>query len=103
MIWINICPIVRSILTRRGGCHAHSSSNLGYDVAVVIRRAVVGQASSPVQTTRAPQSGGDQSKLMNQKQKDGHQLNRMMDQRDWDHRKAGRDWKMRGEHQNLGH
>ena len=76
---------------------------LSYAVPCLAKEAGKTQASSPVRTTRAPQSGEDQSKLMKQKQKDGHQLNRMMDQRDWDHRKAGRDWKMRGEHQNLGH
>ncbi|WP_128926413.1 hypothetical protein [Bradyrhizobium guangxiense] len=76
---------------------------LSYVVPCLAKEAGKSRASSPAQTTRSPQPGEAQSKLMNQKQKDEHQLNRMMDQRDWDHRKAGRDWKMRGEHEDLGH
>lgn len=56
------------------------------------------ERSSPALT-----NGEGQPKVTNQKQKDTHRLQRMMDQRDWDHRKAGRVWRMRGDKENLGH
>lgn len=61
------------------------------------------QASSPAQAAQSQPSGEARSKTTDPKQKDSHRLERMMDQRDWDHRKAGRDWRLRGEHENLGH
>lgn len=75
---------------------------LSFAVPCFAKEAGKAQASSPAEKTQSQQPGEGQSKLTNQKQKDSHRLNRTMDQRDWDHRKAGRDWQMRGEHENLG-
>ncbi len=59
--------------------------------------------SSPAQTTRAHEPGEAQPRAANQRRKATHHLERMMNQRDWDHRKAGRDWRMRDDHENTGH
>ena len=59
--------------------------------------------SSPALTTRSQEPGEGQPKATNQRRNDTHRLDQMMDQRDWDHRKAGRDWRMRGSSENLGH
>lgn len=59
--------------------------------------------SSPALTTRAQEPAESQPKAANQRRKDTHRLQQMMNRRDWDHRKAGRDWRMRGDHENLGH
>ncbi len=61
------------------------------------------QRSSGALIAQSQQSGEGQLKVKNHRRKDTHRLQRMMDQRDWDHRKAGRDWQMRGDHENLGH
>lgn len=59
--------------------------------------------SSPALTTQSQEPGEGQPRVTNQRRKDTHRLNHMMDQRDWDHRKAGRDWRMRSNSENLGH
>lgn len=59
--------------------------------------------SSQALTAQSQVSGEGQLKVKNHRRKDTHRLERMMDQRDWDHRKTGRDWRMRGDHENLGH
>lgn len=59
--------------------------------------------SSPALTTRSQEPAEGQPKATNQRSKDTHRLQQMMDQRDWDHRKAGRDWRMRRNSENLGH
>lgn len=59
------------------------------------------ETGKPDRSSPALTNGEGQPKAMNQK--DTHRLQRMMDQRDWDHRKAGRDWRMRGDKENLGH
>lgn len=59
--------------------------------------------SSSPSTTRSQELGESQPRPTNQKRKDTHRLNQMMDQRDWDHRKPGRDWRMRDNGENLGH
>lgn len=59
------------------------------------------EAPSPAQSARS-QPPEVQPKTTNQR-KDIHGLERMMDQRDWDHRKTGRDWRMRRDNDNLGH
>lgn len=59
--------------------------------------------SSPASTTRSQEHGEAQPKVANQRRKATHHLERMMNQRDWDHRKAGRDWRMRDDRENSGH
>jgi len=59
--------------------------------------------SSPALTTQSQEPREGQPRVTNQRRKDTHRLNQMMDQRDWDHRKAGRDWRMRDDNENLGH
>ena len=46
--------------------------------------------STPAQT-----NGEGPPKATDQKQTDTYRLKRMMDERDWDHRKAGRQWRQR--------
>jgi hypothetical protein len=58
------------------------------------------ERSSPALTQ---ESGEGQPRATNQRRKEIHQLDRMIDQRDWDHRKPGRDWRMRGNDKDLGH
>jgi len=59
------------------------------------------EIAKPERSSPALTSGEGQPKAT--KQKDTHRLQGMMDQRDWDHRKAGREWRMRGDKENLGH
>lgn len=59
--------------------------------------------SSSAPITRSQEPGEGQPKATNQRRKDTDHLDQMMDQRDWDHRKAGRDWRMRSNSENLGH
>ncbi|WP_143278078.1 hypothetical protein [Bradyrhizobium sp. UFLA03-84] len=59
------------------------------------------EIAKPERSLSAPTNGEARPKAMNQK--DSHRLQEMMDKRDWDHRKAGRDWRLRGNKENLGH
>ncbi|BBC03027.1 MULTISPECIES: hypothetical protein [Bradyrhizobium] len=59
-----------------------------------------GEIAKPGRSSPALTNGEGQPKVT--KQKNTHRLQGMMDQRDWDHRKAGRDWRMRGDNENLG-
>ncbi|MHC2844867.1 hypothetical protein ACVINU_007801 [Bradyrhizobium diazoefficiens] len=42
-------------------------------------------------------SGERQPEATDQTRNTTHRLQRMMDQRDWDHRKAGREWRLRND------
>ncbi len=43
----------------------------------------------------SPGAGERQPEATDQTRNTTHHLKRMMDQRDWDHRKAGREWQLR--------
>ena len=59
------------------------------------------EIAKPERSSPALSSGERQPKAT--KPKDTHRLHGIMEQRDWDHRKAGREWRMRGDKENLGH
>lgn len=44
---------------------------------------------------KSSQRAGERQPEADQTRNATHRLQRMMDQRDWDHRKAGRDWELR--------
>lgn len=51
---------------------------------------------------RSPEPPKSHSKSTQPAEQAGHP-GRLLDQRDWDHRKPGRDWRMRNGEENLGH
>lgn len=56
------------------------------------------------QTDRLQELGPGQTKSPHKKhRKDAEILDRALDQRDWDRRKVGRDWRMRRSNEDAGH